>query len=103
MAGLWQSAANLPTVELRRFIRAWTLLATKVICRAGSVDNSACRVMHVFAHFAHFLLHSGDGGTQLLNRHVPVNDFLRLSPCWRIGYSEIVHKKDNKDSEEHAR
>jgi hypothetical protein len=59
--------------------------------------------MRGFTHFLRSLLHSGDGGAQLLSRHVPVNNFLWLSPCWRSRYSDIVHKEDNKDREKHAR
>jgi hypothetical protein len=58
--------------------------------------------MDVLAHFTHFFFHSGNGGTQLLSRHIPVNNLLRLSTRWRIHDSEVVHKEDNKDSEEHA-
>lgn len=65
--------------------------------------KSACGLAHVFAHFAHCLLRNDDGGTQLLSRHAPVNNFLWLSPCWRSRYSEIVHTEDNKDHEKHAR
>ena len=44
------------------------------------VGNSACRIMHVLAHFARFILHNIYGGAQLLSRHIPINIFLRLSP-----------------------
>jgi hypothetical protein len=39
---------------------------------------------------------------QLLSRHIPVNNLLRLNTRWRIYDSEIVHKEDHKDREEHA-
>jgi len=58
--------------------------------------------MHVLAHFTRFFFHSGDGGMQLLSRHIPVNNLLWLSTRWRIYDSEIVHKEDNNDREEHA-
>jgi hypothetical protein len=39
---------------------------------------------------------------QLLSRHIPVNNLLRLTTRWCIYDSEIVHKEDNKDREERA-
>ena len=47
--------------------------------RGEGADKSACGLMHVIAHFTRTLLHSGDGGTQLLSRHIPIYNFLRLS------------------------
>jgi hypothetical protein len=37
-----------------------------------------------------------------LGRHVPIDNFLWLSPCLRSRYSEVVHKEDNKDREKQS-
>jgi hypothetical protein len=65
--------------------------------------QSTYRLMHILAHLTRFFFHSNDGGAQLLSRYIPVNNLLRLGTRWRIHDSEIVHKEDTEDDEEHSR
>ena len=58
--------------------------------------------MHVIPHFTRALFHSDYRGTQLLSRHIPIYNFLRLSSRWRTRYSEVVYQKDNQHGDDYA-